>query len=50
MYEPMDGEVGAAPNAGMARKGIAALARYGSGARSFHDAERPIETPRTSPA
>jgi len=45
MYELMDGEVGAALDEGMQEKGIVALAWYGSGARSFYNSQRPINTP-----
>ena len=45
MYELMDGEVGAALDEGMRKKGIVALAWYGSGARSFYNSQQPINTP-----
>jgi len=45
MYELMDGEVGAALDEGMQKKGIVALAWYGSGARSFYNSQTPINTP-----
>ena len=45
MYRAMDGEIGDAIGEGMAEKGIVALAWYDSGARSFYNSERPIETP-----
>lgn len=45
MYELMDGEVGAAIDAGMQKKGIKALAFYDAGARSFYNSIKPINTP-----
>lgn len=45
MYTLMDGEVGDAISAGMEKKGIKALAWYDSGARSFYNSIRPINTP-----
>ena len=45
MYRAMDGEIGEAIGAGMEEKGIVALGWYDSGARSFYNSERPIETP-----
>ena len=45
MYRAMDGEIGDAIGEGMAEKGIEALAWYDSGARSFYNSERPIQTP-----
>jgi len=45
MYRAMDGEIGDAIGAGMAEKGIVALGWYDSGARSFYNSERPINTP-----
>jgi len=45
MYELMDGAVGDAIGAGMEAKGIVALAWYDSGARSFYNSIRPINTP-----
>lgn len=45
MYELMDGEVGAALDEGMQKKGIVALAWYGSGARSFYNSQQPINAP-----
>lgn len=45
MYELMDGEVGAAIDAGMRERGIVALGWYDAGARSFYNSIRPINTP-----
>ena len=45
MYRAMDGEIGETIGAGMEDKGIVALAWYDSGARSFYNSERPINTP-----
>ena len=45
MYELMDGEVGDAISAGMEAKGMRALAWYDSGARSFYNSVRPINSP-----
>ncbi len=45
MYRAMDGEIGDLIGEGMAEKGIVALAWYDSGARSFYNSERPINTP-----
>ena len=45
MYRAMDGEIGDAIGEGMAEKGIVALGWYDSGARSFYNSERPINTP-----
>jgi tripartite ATP-independent transporter DctP family solute receptor len=45
MYRAMDGEIGDAIGKGMAEKGIVALAWYDSGARSFYNSERAINTP-----
>ncbi|PTX56303.1 tripartite ATP-independent transporter DctP family solute receptor [Litoreibacter ponti] len=45
MYELMDGDVGDAISAGMEKKGIKALAWYDSGARSFYNSVRPINSP-----
>ena len=45
MYRAMDGEIGEAIGAGMEDKGIVALGWYDSGARSFYNSERPINTP-----
>ena len=45
MYELMDGDVGDAISAGMEKKGIKALAWYDSGARSFYNSIRPINSP-----
>jgi tripartite ATP-independent transporter DctP family solute receptor len=45
MYELMDGAVGEAISAGMEKKGMKALAWYDSGARSFYNSIRPINSP-----
>ena len=45
MYRAMDGEIGDAIGAGMEEKDIVALGWYDSGARSFYNSERPINTP-----
>ena len=45
MYELMDGEVGDLISAGMEKKGMRALAWYDSGARSFYNSVRPINSP-----
>ncbi len=45
MYKLMDGEAGDAISAGMEKKGIKALAWYDSGARSFYNSIRPINSP-----
>ena len=45
MYELMDGDVGDAISAGMEAKGMRALAWYDSGARSFYNSVRPINSP-----
>ncbi len=45
MYELMDGDVGAAIDAGMRERGIVALGWYDAGARSFYNSVRPINTP-----
>jgi len=45
MYELMDGAVGDAISAGMEKKGMKALAWYDSGARSFYNSIRPINSP-----
>lgn len=45
MYELMDGDVGAAISAGMEAKGMRALGWYDSGARSFYNSVRPINSP-----
>ncbi|WP_380057761.1 TRAP transporter substrate-binding protein [Falsihalocynthiibacter sp. SS001] len=45
MYELMDGEVGAAIDAGMQKKGIKALAFYDAGARSFYNSIKPVNEP-----
>lgn len=45
MYELMDGEVGAAIDAGMQKKGIKALAFYDAGARSFYNSIKPVNVP-----
>ncbi|WP_289034601.1 TRAP transporter substrate-binding protein [uncultured Roseibium sp.] len=45
MYRLMDGEAGAAIDAGLQRKGIVALGWYDAGARSFYNSQKPINTP-----
>ncbi|WP_163849111.1 TRAP transporter substrate-binding protein [Pseudooceanicola aestuarii] len=45
MYRLMDGEAGAALNAGLEAKGIIALGYYDAGARSFYNSHKPISTP-----
>lgn len=45
MHRAMDGAPGDQISAGMEKKGIVALAWYDSGARSFYNAKKPIETP-----
>lgn len=45
MYRAMDGEIGDLIGEGMAEKGIVALSWFDSGARSFYNSERPINTP-----
>lgn len=45
MYRLMDGEAGAAIDAGLQKKGIVALGWYDAGARSFYNSRQPINTP-----
>ena len=45
MHRALDGEAGDQISAGMAKKGLVALAWYDSGARSFYNSKKPIETP-----
>ncbi|WP_286175946.1 TRAP transporter substrate-binding protein [Labrenzia sp. CE80] len=45
MYRLMDGEAGAAIDAGLQKKGIVALGWYDAGARSFYNSKKPINTP-----
>lgn len=45
MHKAMDGEAGDQISAGMAKKGLVALAWYDSGARSFYNSKKPIMTP-----
>lgn len=45
MYRLMDGEAGAALNAGLEAKGIKALGYYDAGARSFYNSIKPINEP-----
>ncbi|MEX0758069.1 MAG: TRAP transporter substrate-binding protein, partial [Tistlia sp.] len=45
MHRVMDGPIGEELSAAMAEKGLVALAWYDSGARSFYNTKRPIETP-----
>ncbi len=45
MHRALDGEAGEQISAGMAKKGLVALAWYDSGARSFYNSKKPIETP-----
>ncbi len=45
MHRAMDGTAGDQISAGMAKKGMVALAWYDSGARSFYNSKKPIETP-----
>ena len=46
MHRALDGEAGAQISAGMAEKGIVALAYYDSGARSFYNSEKPVTSPK----
>ncbi len=46
MHRALDGEAGDQISAGMANKGLIALAWYDSGARSFYNSKKPIETPQ----
>ncbi len=45
MHRALDGAAGDQISAGMAKKGLIALAWYDSGARSFYNSKKPIETP-----
>ena len=45
MHRALDGEAGDQISAGMAKKGLVALAWYDSGARSFYNSKKPINTP-----
>lgn len=45
MHRALDGEAGAQISEGMAKKGMVALAWYDSGARSFYNTKKPVETP-----
>lgn len=45
MHRALDGEAGDLISAGMAEKGIIALAWYDAGARSFYNTVKPVETP-----
>lgn len=45
MHRALDGDAGAQISAGMAKKGLIALAWYDSGARSFYNSKKPIKTP-----
>jgi tripartite ATP-independent transporter DctP family solute receptor len=45
MHRALDGEAGAKISAGMAKKGLIALAWYDSGARSFYNSKKPIMKP-----
>lgn len=45
MHRAMDGAAGDKISAGMAKKGMVALAWYDSGARSFYNSKRPINKP-----
>ncbi len=45
MHRALDGEAGEKISAGMAAKGLMALAWYDSGARSFYNSKKPIMTP-----
>ena len=45
MHRALDGEAGAQISAGMAKKGLIALAWYDSGARSFYNSKKPIMKP-----
>ena len=45
MHRALDGEAGDQISAGMAKKGLVALAWYDSGARSFYNSKKPITTP-----
>ena len=45
MHRALDGAAGEQISAGMAKKGLVALAWYDSGARSFYNSKKPIMTP-----
>ncbi|MFT5895397.1 MAG: tripartite ATP-independent transporter DctP family solute receptor [bacterium] len=45
MHRALDGEAGDQISAGMAKKGLIALAWYDSGARSFYNSKKPVLTP-----
>tara|TARA_R110002167_G_scaffold151003_2_gene344818 strand:+ start:296 stop:1282 length:987 start_codon:yes stop_codon:yes gene_type:complete len=45
MHRALDGDAGAQISAGMAKKGLIALAWYDSGARSFYNSKKPITQP-----
>ena len=45
MHRALDGEAGDQISAGMAKKGLVALAWYDSGARSFYNSKKPITQP-----
>ncbi|MGH1360769.1 MAG: TRAP transporter substrate-binding protein [Burkholderiaceae bacterium] len=45
MHTVMDGPIGEEISAGMAKKGIVALAWYDAGARSFYNSKKPITSP-----
>lgn len=45
MHRALDGKAGEMISAGMAKKGIVALAWYDSGARSFYNSKKPIMKP-----
>ena len=45
MWRVLDGKAGDMINAGMAKKGLVALAWYDAGSRSFYNSKKPIKTP-----
>lgn len=45
MYRALDGDAGDQISAGMAKKGLVALAWYDAGARSFYNSKKPISEP-----
>ena len=45
MWRVMEGKAGEVINEGLAKKGIIALAWYGSGSRSFYNSKKPIKEP-----
>ncbi|OED37564.1 C4-dicarboxylate ABC transporter [Chromatiales bacterium (ex Bugula neritina AB1)] len=45
MHRALDGEAGEQISAGMAKKGLVALAWYDSGARSFYNSKKPVTSP-----